>query len=411
MDGLEARGDVVVIAATNIPDTLDPALRRPGRFDRELTIGVPDRDGRREILEIFTRGMPLAEDVELGALAGQTHGFVGADLEALSREAAMGALRRALGGSALGDRISLERLLAMRVTADDFAAAQREVSPSALRELAVETPEVGWGDIGGLDDVKRLLVETVEWPLRHPHVFARMGVKPARGVLLHGPPGVGKTLLARALARESEANFIAVRGPQLFSMYVGETERAVRELFRKARQAAPCIVFFDELDALAPARGTGDSHTAERAVAQLLAEIDGVEGLQGVVVLGATNRPELIDPALLRPGRFDLLVALPPPDREARLAILRVHTRKMPLAADVELARVAAAAEGFSGADLEAVCRRAALAAVRERLAAGGGRSEAELEASLEGVEVTARQFSAALAEIAAEREAVGDAG
>jgi transitional endoplasmic reticulum ATPase len=273
----------------------------------------------------------------------------------------------------------------------------------------VEIPAVGWADVGGLEDVKRLLVETVEWPLRNPRLFARLGVRPARGVLLHGAPGVGKTLLARALARESQANFIAVRGPQLFSMYVGETERAVRDLFRAARQAAPCVIFFDELDALAPARGMADNQTAERVVAQLLTEIDGIQGLEGVVVLAATNRPELIDPALLRPGRFDMLVALPPPDREARLAILRVHTRSTPMARDVDLARIATASEGLTGADLEALCRRAALGAVRAQLVAQGGDPGRGVEGDLDGLRVAARHFDAAQRELAAERRALAD--
>lgn len=410
MDGLEARGDVVVIAATNIPDTLDPALRRPGRFDRELTIGVPDREGRHEILEIFTRGMPLGEDVDLERIAASTHGFVGADLEALSREAAMSALRRVMAGAELGHaQIAYEQMLTLRVTADDFEAAQREVAPSALREIAAEVPDVGWADVGGLEDVKRLLVETVEWPLRYPRLFERAGVRPARGVLLHGAPGVGKTLLARALARESEANFISVKGPQLFNMYVGESERALRDIFRKARQSAPCIVFFDELDALAPTRGGVDGQASERMVAQLLTEIDGVGGLQGVVVLAATNRVDLIDPALLRPGRFDMAVALPAPDREARLAILRVHTRRMPLAGDVDLARLADSCGDWTGADLEALCRRAAMAAVREHVEAGQG-SAGGPERALDDLEVGRRHFAAAQGELAAQRRAL-DAG
>jgi transitional endoplasmic reticulum ATPase len=408
MDGLEARGDVVVIAATNIPDSLDPALRRPGRFDRELAIGVPDRAGRREILSIFTRAMPLGEDVDLDALAAQTHGFVGADLEALCREAGMSALRRALGEpDPTQGQLAPEVLMELHVGAEDFQTALREVTPSALRALAVEIPEVGWDDVGGLEDVKRLLVETVEWPLRHPQLFARLGVRSARGVLLHGPPGVGKTLLARALAHKSQANFIAVRGPELFSMYLGETEQAVRELFGRARQVAPCVVFFDELDALAPARGVADSQTAERVVAQLLTEIDGIQGLQGVIVVAATNRPELIDPALLRPGRFDMLVALPPPDDQARLAILRVHTRSMPLAADVDLARIAATTEGLAGAELEALCRRAALGAVREQLAVRLGSRAHSAEADLDSLHVAARHFDDAKRELAAERQAL----
>ncbi|NTV65538.1 MAG: AAA family ATPase, partial [Oscillochloris sp.] len=396
MDGLESRGNVVVIGATNIPDTLDPALRRPGRFDREININVPDQEGRREIIAIHTRGMPLAEDVNLDTLAAQTHGCVGADLEALCREAAMSALRRTVGGAGLAEGLTYDRLMNLLVGADDFQAAQREVAPSALRALSVEIPAVGWADVGGLEEVKRLLIETVEWPLRNPRLFTRLGVRPARGVLLHGAPGVGKTLLARALARESQANFIAVRGPQLFSMYTGETERAVRELFRTARQVAPCVIFFDELDALAPARGMADNPTSERVVAQLLTEIDGVQGLEGVFVLAATNRPELIDPALLRPGRFDMLVALPPPDRAARLEILRVHTRNTPLARDVDLARIANVSEGSTGADLESLCRRAAMAAAREWMAAQMGKSARGAKGDLEHILVTARHFEAA---------------
>ena len=410
MDGLEARGNVVVIAATNIPDTLDPALRRPGRFDREIVVGVPDAEGRREILEIFTRGMPLADAVDLGRIAARTHGFVGADLEALSREAAMGALRRVMSGLDLSRaQISYEQLMTLRVTDDDFQTARNEVAPSALREVAVEVPDIGWSDVGGLEDARRLLVETVEWPLRYGQLFEQVGVRPARGILLHGPPGTGKTLLAKALARESEANFISVKGPQLFTMYVGESERAIREVFRKARQSAPCIVFFDEIDALAPARGGLDHHTGERVVAQLLTELDGVEELRGVVVVAATNRADLIDPALLRPGRFDMLVALPLPDLDARQAILRVHTRRMPLAGDVELLRLAAACEEFSGAEIEALCRRAALLAIRERIE---GRAAAPADESappnLSDLQVRRRHFEAALAELAERRLAVG---
>jgi transitional endoplasmic reticulum ATPase len=405
MDGLETRGNVVVIGATNIPDTLDPALRRPGRFDREITVGVPDTAGRREILEIFTRGMPLADDVDLARIAAQTHGFVGADLEALSREAAMGALRRLTSGMDMAlPQISPEKLMALRVTGEDFQAARNDVAPSALREVAAEIPDVRWADVGGLEDAKRVLVETVEWPLRHTALFERIGIRPARGVLLHGPPGAGKTMLAKALAHESEANFISVKGPQLYTMYVGESERAIREIFRKARQSAPCIIFFDELDALAPARGGMDHQVSGRMVAQLLTEIDGVEDLRGVVVLGATNRPDLIDPALLRPGRFDLLVELTLPDATARRQILAVHTRAMPLADDVELDKLASACDEFSGAELEAVCRRAALMALREQIDARVVAGETAAPAALDHILVRRRHFDAARREVEGQR-------
>ncbi|MBI5955978.1 MAG: CDC48 family AAA ATPase [Chloroflexi bacterium] len=370
MDGLESRGNVIVVAATNIPNTLDPALRRPGRFDREITIGVPDRDGRREILEIHSRGMPLAEDVDLERLAAITHGFVGADLEALCREAAMSALRRLMPDIDFAQaHIPYDKLMALEVTSSDFLAALAEVEPSAIREVFTEVPEVGWDDIGGLEEVKRLLMETVEWPLQHRDLFAHAHTTPPKGILLHGPPGTGKTLLAKAVAKESEVNFIAVKGPQLLTMWVGESERAVREVFKKAKQASPCIVFFDELDALTPRRGAGaDSHVTERVVSQFLAEMDGIEELKGVVVLAATNRLDIVDPALLRPGRFEMLVELPMPDREARLAIFRVHTRGKPLAPDVDLTELAERTEGMMGADIEGLCRQAAMAAIREFL-------------------------------------------
>jgi transitional endoplasmic reticulum ATPase len=409
MDGLESRGNVVVIAATNIPDTLDPALRRPGRFDREITIGVPDAAGRREILEICTRGMPLADDVDLDQLASGTHGFVGADLEALSREAAMSALRHLVPGFDLGRaQISFPQLMALRVSAADFQSALREIAPSALRVVYTEVPDVGWDDVGGLDDVKRLLIETVEWPLRYGQLFAQVGVRPSRGILLHGPPGTGKTLLAKALARQSAANFISVKGPQLYSLYVGESERAIRDVFRKARQSAPCIVFFDEIDAMAPVRGGLDQQASERVVAQLLTEIDGVEDLQGVVVLAATNRVDRVDPALLRTGRFDQLVELPLPDLAARQAIFGVHTQAMPLAPDVDTARLAAMCADVSGADIDAVCRRAALLAIRERI--GGDLpppTNAELALDIDTLQVAARHFDAALEELLVQRQAV----
>ncbi len=370
MDGLESRGHVIVVAATNIPNTLDPALRRPGRFDREIAIGVPDKDGRREILEIHTRGMPLAEDIDLERLAATTHGFVGADLEALGREAAMSALRQLMPDIDFAQaHIPYEKLMALEVTSADFMAALAEVEPSAIREVFTEVPDVGWDDIGGLEEIKRLLMETVEWPLQHAPLFAHVHTAPPKGILLYGPPGTGKTLLAKAVAKESEANFISVKGPELLTKWVGESERGVREVFRKAKQASPCVVFFDELDALAPHRGAGsDSHVTERVVSQLLAEMDGIEELKGVVVLAATNRMDIVDPALLRPGRFEVLMELPVPDREARLAILQVHTRGKPLALDVDLAELAELTEGLVGADIEGLCRQAAMLAIREYL-------------------------------------------
>lgn len=398
MDGLQSRGNVIVIAATNIPNTLDPALRRPGRFDREISIAVPDRDGRREILQIYTRGMPLAEGVDLDRLAAITHGFVGADLEALAREAAMIALRRLMPDIDFAQaQIPYEKLMALEVTMDDFLAALAEVEPSAIREFFTEVPDVGWEDVGGLATVKQLLIEAVEWPLRYGRLFERAHVRPPKGILLHGAPGTGKTLLAKALARESEANFIAVKGPQLLSMWVGESERAVREVFKKAKQAAPCIVFLDELDALAPRRGTGgDSQVTERVVSQLLTELDGIEELRGVMVLAATNRLDRVDPALLRPGRFDFLVELPVPDLEARLAILRVHTRGMPLGDDIDLRALAAETEGQVGADLEGLCRRAALLAIREFLETHRPGPSDSLEA-LDMFRVNKTHFDAAL--------------
>jgi transitional endoplasmic reticulum ATPase len=395
MDGLEARGNVVVIAATNIPDTLDPALRRPGRFDRELIINPPDADGRREILQIHARAMPLAPDVELDQLASVTHGFVGADLEALVREAAMNALRRVLPPlPATPSALSLAKLRALQVTNDDFADALTEVEPSALRDVHVDVPDVGWDDVGGQEEAKRVLRETVEWPLRHPQLFAQLGVRPVKGVLLHGPPGSGKTLLARALAKQSEANFIAIKGPQLLSRWVGESEQALRDLFRKARQAAPCVVFFDEIDALVPPRGVDASMASDRLVSQLLTELDGISELRGVVVVAATNRIDQIDEALLRPGRFDLLLELTPLDRAARHAILRVHTQPMPLAPDVRLAALADATDGFVGADLAGLCQQAALFALREAVAALG---DTPGDAPPPAVTVTQAHFLAAL--------------
>ncbi len=361
MDGLSGRGEVVVLAATNLPDSLDPALRRPGRFDREIRIDPPDRAGRREILAVHSRAMPLAPDVDLDRLAGETPGHVGADLAALCREAAMAALRRAGGLSPQGLAMAPENLT---VAAEDFAAAQRLVVASALRASFVEIPDVRWDEVAGIGVAREALMRAVEWPLRRPASFARLGLRPPRGVLLHGRPGTGKTLAAKALASEAGCAFIAVRGAEMLTEWQGASERALREAFSRARAAAPCILFFDEIDAIAPRRGGGDGATVERMVAQFLVEMDGVADPPGVVVLGATNRLDRIDPALLRPGRFDLVVEMPLPDEAARLAILRVHTTGMPLAADVDHALLAAATDNFVGADLAGLCRRAGLEAL-----------------------------------------------
>jgi transitional endoplasmic reticulum ATPase len=380
MDGLKGRGRVIVIGATNIPDSIDPALRRPGRFDREIAIGVPDKPGRLQILQVHSRGMPLAEDVSLDRLAQVTHGFVGADLQSLCREAAMARLRKLFSGFSLDlDDIPADDLEKLTVGMDNFQEALALIEPSAIREMFTEAADVKWSDIGGLDEAKRILNESIEWPAQHPDLFKEAGVVPPKGILLYGPPGVGKTLLAKAVATESGANFISVKGPALMSRWVGETERAVRELFHKAKLASPCIVFLDEIDSIAPRRGGGEgSSVTDRTIAQLLTEMDGVQELKGVVVLAATNRKDLVDPALLRAGRFDFLIELPPPDPAARLAIFKVHTLGRPLADDVDLAELAgAASEGQSGADIELACRNASLAAIREYLASHKNKAEA----------------------------------
>jgi transitional endoplasmic reticulum ATPase len=368
MDGLKERGNVIVIGATNRPNALDPALRRPGRFDREIEIGIPDKQGRYEILLIHTRGMPLANDVDLRKLAEMTHGFTGADLAALCRETAMKALRRYLPEIDLEqERIPPEVLEKMEIQMDDFLNAFREITPTAMREVAIEVPTVHWDDIGDLEEVKQELKEAVEWPIKNPEIFKKMGIKPPKGILLYGPPGCGKTLLAKAVATESEANFISIKGPEVLSKWVGESEKAVREVFRKARMAAPAVIFFDEIDALVPRRGMGygDSGVTERVISQLLTEIDGIATLEDVVVLAATNRPDLLDPAILRPGRFDRLIYVPEPNEDGRLAIFKIHTREMPLANDVDLKMLAGMTKGYSGADIEALCREAALIALR----------------------------------------------
>ncbi len=432
MDGLEERGQVIVIGATNRIDAVDPALRRPGRFDREIEIGVPDREGRFEILQIHTRNMPLEpkylrefalealerikkniedpkvhKDIEfaieevkklereqeiertiksilpqeilneveneiiramLKRVADQTHGFVGADIEALCKEAAMKALRRYLPSIDLeAEEIPIEVLESMRVKWEDFLEALKEIEPSAMREVLVEIPKVTWEDVGGLEDVKREIIEAVEWPLKYPEKFKKFGIRPPKGVLLYGPPGTGKTLIAKAVANESEANFISIKGGELLSKWLGESEKAVRKIFRKARQVAPCIIFFDEIDAIAQMRGIDEgSRAVERVLNQLLIEMDGLEELHGVIVIGATNRPDILDPALLRPGRFDRLVYVRPPDKKSRLAIFKIHTRNMPLAEDVDLNELAEITEGYVGADIEAICREAVMLALRE---------------------------------------------
>ncbi|MEM1768593.1 MAG: AAA family ATPase, partial [Desulfurococcaceae archaeon] len=368
MDGLENRGDIIVIAATNRPNALDPALRRPGRFDREIEIPLPDKNGRLEILQIHTRNVPLSEDVDLNKLAEMTHGYTGADLAALVKEAALKALERYLPEIDLDTgEIPLEVLEKIEVRMDDFIKAFREIVPSGLREIHIEVPEIKWIDIGGLEDVKQELRQVVEWPLKYPEVFKKMGIKPPSGILLFGPPGCGKTLLAKAVATESGANFITIRGPEILSKWVGESEKAIREVFRKARQYAPCVVFFDEIDSIASIRGFGyDSGVSERVVSQLLTEMDGIQRLENVVVIAATNRPDIVDPALLRPGRFDKLIYIPPPDQNARLEILKIHTRTLPLSENVDLYELASRTEGYSGADLEALVREAVMIALRE---------------------------------------------
>jgi len=373
MDGLKERRNVIVIGATNRIDAIDPALRRPGRFDREIEIRPPDREGRKEILMIHTRAMPLAPDVNLDEYADLTHGFVGSDLAALCREAAMNALRRVLPKIDLDqETIPKEVLDELVVKREDFDRALKEVRPSAMREVLIEVPRVRWEDIGGLEEVKQLLREAVELPLKNPDAFRRLGITPPKGILLYGPPGTGKTMLAKAVATESQANFIAAKGSDLLSKWYGESEQRIAEVFRRARQVAPAVIFLDELDSLAPRRGTamGEPHVTERIVNQLLSELDGLEELRGVVVIGATNRPDIIDPALLRPGRFDEIIYVPVPDYKARLAIFQVHTREMPLATDVDLEELARRTEGYSGADIAEVCRKAGRLALREDIGA-----------------------------------------
>lgn len=370
MDGLKSRGQVVVIGATNRPDSLDQALRRPGRFDREIEIGVPDSDEREEILEIHTRNMPLAEDVNLHKIASTTHGFVGADLESLCKEAAMRVVRRIIPEIKNDEEIPEDVLKKIIVTYDDFKSALKEIQPSALREVLVQVPDVKWDDVGGLDDVKQELKEAVEWPLKYPEKFEKFGVTPPKGTLLFGVPGTGKTLLAKAVASESDANFISIKGPELLSKWVGESEKGVREVFRKAKQTAPTVIFFDEIDSIASTRSANDtdSGVTKRVVNQLLTEMDGLEELEDVAIIAATNRPDILDAGLMRPGRFDRHIKVDLPNEEARLAIFKVHTTGMPLADDVSLEKLAKQTDGYVGADIEAVCREAAMLTLRNDL-------------------------------------------
>src|SRR6188472_3140307 len=373
MDGLMARGKVVVIGATNRPNAIDQALRRPGRFDREIEIGIPDKDGRFDILQIHTRGMPLAENINLEQFAKVTHGFVGADLESLSKEAAMRSLRRELPKINMEQsKIPIEILNKIKITNNDFEEALKDIQPSALREIQIQRPNVTWQDIGGLSNVKDELSQVVEWPLKYPELFTEGDVKPPKGLLLYGPPGTGKTLIAKAVATTSESNFISIKGPELLSKWVGESEKGIREVFRKARQASPCVIFFDEIDSIAPRRSTGlgslDTNVTERMVSQLLTEIDGLEDLKGVTILGATNRPDIIDEALLRPGRFDRIIEIPLPDKNARRHILSIHSRKKPLDSTCDLDRVTELTEGYTGADLESLVNAAAIAAIKDRI-------------------------------------------
>jgi len=422
MDGLKARGKVVVIAATNRPNAIDPALRRPGRFDREIEIGIPDEEGRHDILQIHTRGMPLEQDIDLKSYAKVTHGFVGADLEMVAKEAAMRSLRRIIPEINLKEtKIPANVLNKIKITNQDFDDALKDVHPSAMREVLVQKPNIGWNDIGGINNVKEELKEAIEWPLKHADLFTKADIKPPKGILLYGPPGTGKTLLAKAVASTSESNFISIKGPELLSKWVGESEKGIREIFRKARQAAPCVIFFDEIDAIAPRRsGTngGDSHVTERLVSQMLTEIDGLEDLKGVVIIGATNRPDIIDEALLRPGRFDRLLEIPIPDKDARKQILQIHLKKKPLGADVNIDKLVDLTDRYTGAEIEALVNAAAIAAVREYIIAKEQKSTKEKDTNTEhpsgmkeekydndqkeeGLEISMKHFKSSLSKIA----------
>lgn len=402
MDGLKSRGQVVVIAATNRPNSIDPALRRGGRFDREIEIGVPDVQGRFDILQIHTRGMPLSEDFDLERVAKVTHGFVGADMAALVKEAAMSALRNILPKIDWQDEtVPPEILQEIEVTQTDFQNALTMVEPSALREVFVEKPDVTWDQIGGLDNAIRQLKEAIEWPIKYPEVFTAAGVEPPKGILLFGPPGTGKTLLAKAVATESETNFISIKGPEMLSKWVGESEKAIREIFRKARQSAPCIIFMDEVDSITPRRGgSGDNNVTERVVSQLLTEIDGLAKLKNVVVIMATNRPDIIDPAILRPGRTDRYIGIDLPDLAARKEIFKIHTKNMPLASDVNLNNLAKASEGFTGADIGAVVKETGMLAVREFISDSMTQKESIKKLSQNKLTISHKLFEQALVKI-----------
>jgi transitional endoplasmic reticulum ATPase len=401
MDGLNKRQNIIVIAATNIPNALDPALRRPGRFDREIVIPIPDRNGRLEILEIYSRGMPLGKDVDMNYNAEITHGYVGADLEAFCREAAMSCLRRIMPDIDFAQTsIPYDQLVKLEVHRDDFAVALREVEPSAIREVFVEVPDVKWHDVGGHNIIKERLREAVEWPLKYPHLFEEAGCRPPKGILIAGEPGCGKTMLAKAIANESKVNFISVKGPALLSKFVGESEQGVREIFHKAKQAAPCIVFFDEIDALVPKRGGGsmDSGVAERVLSQFLTELDGIEELKGVLVLGATNRIDMLDPAILRPGRFDEIIKIPMADEKDRREIFAVHLRNKPLASGIVNNDLAARTEDFNGAEIASVCNKAAIMAVRRIVNSGSWQEE--LSSAKVEVRITVEDINNALEEV-----------
>ena len=400
MDGMKSRGKIIVIAATNRPDSIDPALRRPGRFDREIEIGIPDDEGRLQILNIHTRGMPLDTDVNIKQIAKTTHGFVGADLEVLCKEAAMRSLRRILPEINLEEeKVSKEVLQKIKITKNDFTDALKEVRPSALREVLVQIPDVSWDDVGGLDELKEELQEAIEWPLKHKEAFEYAHVKPPKGVLLYGPPGTGKTLIAKAVAKTTESNFISIKGPELLSKWVGESEKGVREIFRKARMAAPCIIFFDEIDALVPKRGSAgsDSHVTENIVSQILTEIDGLEELNNVLIIGATNRLDIVDPALLRPGRFDRVIEVPNPDIKGIEMIFKIHTKDKPLSEDVDLKKITELSKGFSGAEIEEVCNRASLCGVK--------RFVENKEKSVKTIKITQKDFEKSLEEIKKTKE------
>ncbi|HUW85305.1 MAG TPA: CDC48 family AAA ATPase, partial [Methanoregula sp.] len=405
MDGLKGRGQVIVIAATNLPDAIDPALRRGGRFDREIEIGIPDKKGRLEIFQVHSRGVPLADDVKLEEYANSTHGFVGADISLLVKEAAMHALRKVIPQIKIDEDIPNEVLDQLKVSNEDFAEARKHVEPSAMREVLVEVPDVTWDQVGGLEDVKQELREAVEWPLKFPDVFERLMTKPPKGILLFGPPGTGKTLLAKAVANESECNFIAVKGPELLSKWVGESEKGVRKIFRKARQASPSIIFFDEIDALVPKRGTfqGSSHVTESVVSQILTELDGMEELKNVTVLAATNRPDMLDDALLRPGRLERHIYVPAPDEESRRKIFEVYlggdTENI-LAKDVDIGVLVKKTEGYVGADIEALVREAKMAAMRDFIIVMGTRNEQERKDAIKNVMLTSTHFDAALLKV-----------